>query len=199
MALFFIAVLVGAATSIVWLARHPPQVGALASDTPAAVGPPRRALPAPATGGGRIDLPAPTAQAPNTPHVVQPPASPPVAPAPPPTTPADGAETTLDRALPATDEGLSADHGPRPSVQTPVHYPAQALRERAEGTVRLQVAIDAQGTVVDVRVSHGSGSSILDRAAQEAVRGWRYRPAIHAGEPVSSTIEVPVDFRLDGQ
>lgn len=200
--LFLAALLIGGIASVVWLARHPPQVGALASDEPAAVGPPRRALPAPATGGWRIDLPAPAVQAPDAPHVVpNAPPSPDASEAAPSTVPGDGAETVQDQAQTPADATLSTDHdhGPKPSVQTPVHYPAQALRERAEGTVRLLVSVDAQGNVVDVRVVHGSGSSVLDRAAQDGVRGWHYRPAMHAGQPVPSTLEVPVDFKLDGQ
>lgn len=198
--LFLLALGVGAIASVLWLARHPPNVATPDADatTDAVSLPARRALPAPAV-GGRIDLPPPTAQAPDAPHIVP---SEPVAPsaASPDTEPAMGAETQSDQAqqpLPPTPS--DHDHGPRVSEQTPPRYPGQALRQRIEGTVRLTVSIDAQGNVTDVQIAHGSGSVLLDRAALDAVRDWRYQPAIHDGQPVPSTLEIPVDFRLNAQ
>jgi protein TonB len=41
-----------------------------------------------------------------------------------------------------------------------------------------------------------SGSALLDRAARDAVRGWRFRPAKRAGQTVVGWVDVPVSFRL---
>jgi len=77
------------------------------------------------------------------------------------------------------------------------NYPIEALNAHEEGEVHLQVALDALGNVEDVRVASSSGSRQLDRAAMESVRSWHFRPARHAGEAVSSMIDVPVNFRID--
>jgi len=79
------------------------------------------------------------------------------------------------------------------------NYPIESLNAREEGEVRLQVALDALGNVEDVRVIDSSGSRMLDRAAMESVRSWRFRPARHAGEPIASMATVSVDFHLDEQ
>lgn len=194
--LFATALGVGALASVAWMHRHPVVVKALPSDSAASLDAQRRALPVPTTSAG-VRLPPAVTPAPDSPHVV--------ANTPPPASPApvdvatDGAETRQGTMPPAfTSDPDSRDHGPRLSEHTPPAYPPQALRERREGTVRLQLSIDADGNVVDARVVHGSGSGLLDRAALDNARSWRYQPAEQGGQPVPSKVEVPIDFRLDG-
>ena len=68
-------------------------------------------------------------------------------------------------------------------------YPEIAKRMRVEGVVKLDVTVDAEGKVVDVKAVSGNG--VLAAAAQEAVRKWRFAPG--AG---TSTVSVNVDFAL---
>ena len=76
-------------------------------------------------------------------------------------------------------------------------YPRTSLRSGAEGMVLLNIQVDASGTPVDVEVVQRSGvrDRNLDRAAIDAVRQWRFEPAIRGGKAVSSTVQLPVDFR----
>lgn len=73
-------------------------------------------------------------------------------------------------------------------------YPEKARRQQLEGTVRLRVAVDAEGKVEDVKVL--SGSSLFGQAAMDAVRQYRYGPTLAEGKPVPVTGEVTVIFRL---
>lgn len=77
-------------------------------------------------------------------------------------------------------------------------YPAEALRVGEGGTVVLRVEVAADGTPANIEFARRSGSRELDRAAREAVRQWRFNPATRNGEPVASTIEVPVEFNPQG-
>jgi TonB family protein len=78
----------------------------------------------------------------------------------------------------------------RKSVKTsPPAYPAIAAKMRIEGTVKLDVTIDADGTVGDVKVV--SGHQLLAPAAVEAVKKWRYEPA-----DAKTTQSVSVEFNL---
>jgi protein TonB len=43
----------------------------------------------------------------------------------------------------------------------------------------------------------GVGSRSLDRAASDAVRRWRFRPAVREGQAVAGTIQVPITFNLE--
>ena len=91
-----------------------------------------------------------------------------------------------------------ADRGPRPLAGNPMpEYPRTSLRSGAEGMVLLNILVDASGTPVDVEVVQRSGvrDRNLDRAAIDAVRQWRFEPAIRGGKAVSSSVQLPVDFR----
>ncbi len=76
-------------------------------------------------------------------------------------------------------------------------YPDLARRRGQEGGVLLRVAVDAQGKVTQTRVETSSGHSLLDQAAQNAVRKWNFSPARVAGLPVAGEVLVPVEFRLN--
>ncbi|MGJ4730257.1 energy transducer TonB [Luteimonas sp. SDU101] len=78
-------------------------------------------------------------------------------------------------------------------------YPSAALRAGEEGTVVLRVDVAADGTPSDVQVVGRSGSRELDRAAERAVRDWTFRPATRDGKAVASSVQVPVDFRVERQ
>jgi periplasmic protein TonB len=81
----------------------------------------------------------------------------------------------------------------------PPVYPNDSRRAGEEGTVILKVRIDVSGAVEELSVRRSSGFSRLDSAAERAVRSWTFRPAYLAGIAVSSTVEVPVTFRLTAE
>jgi protein TonB len=75
-------------------------------------------------------------------------------------------------------------------------YPESALRDRIEGTVRLEVAISANGSVTSADIVKGVRDDI-DNAAKEAVRLWKFAPASAGGKAVSGPAIVSLDFKLD--
>jgi protein TonB len=74
-------------------------------------------------------------------------------------------------------------------------YPELARRAHLEGVVVLDAVIGADGGVRDVRVVQGV-SPLLDPAAAEAVRRWRYRPASVGARPVAVLLKVVITFSL---
>jgi protein TonB len=75
-------------------------------------------------------------------------------------------------------------------------YPAIARAARVEGTVVLQATISRDGTIQNLRVV--SGPPLLQQAALDAVRSWRYKPYSLNGEPVAVETTVNVVFHLGG-
>lgn len=73
-------------------------------------------------------------------------------------------------------------------------YPMSALRARREGKVVLSVTVTPDGDVTSVTIGRSSGDDDLDRAAREAVRGWRF--AASDDRPQRFTAELPVNFEL---
>ncbi|WP_374584337.1 energy transducer TonB [Ideonella dechloratans] len=76
-------------------------------------------------------------------------------------------------------------------------YPEAAREDGLEGLVRLAVEVDPQGRVSAVRWDARSGVMLLDIAARDAVRLWRFEPARQDGQAVASTVRVALQFRLD--
>ena len=98
---------------------------------------------------------------------------------------------------PASREPIRLHAGmqaPRKIVNVPPHYPPHAQAAHVEGTVVLDAVIDPTGRVTGVRVTHSV--NLLDQAAVEAVRQWRFTPTLLNGEPVSILLTVTVRFTL---
>jgi periplasmic protein TonB len=73
-------------------------------------------------------------------------------------------------------------------------YPAIAVAVRAEGTVVLQAMISKSGTIENLRVV--SGPPMLQQAAMDAVKQWRYRPYALDGQAVEVETTVNVVFSM---
>ena len=76
-------------------------------------------------------------------------------------------------------------------------YPIQARRLGEQGVVVLRVLITPDGRASEVQLAQTSGSTRLDRAAIDAVREWRFMPALRGGRPVSAWYEWRWEFRLN--
>jgi TonB family protein len=74
-------------------------------------------------------------------------------------------------------------------------YPAEAKKQRVSGNVRLHVVIGRDGSVAFVEAL--SGDPLLQGAAIDAVRQWRYRPTTLQGEPVEIDTSIDVIFSLN--
>ena len=75
-------------------------------------------------------------------------------------------------------------------------YPPIAKAARVSGTVVLQATISKTGTIENLKVI--SGPAMLQQAALDAVRSWRYRPYLLNNEPVEVDTTVNVIFTLGG-
>jgi protein TonB len=73
-------------------------------------------------------------------------------------------------------------------------YPRLARDVRREGTVVIEAVIGTDGRVRDARVL--KSVALLDGAALDAVRQWRYQPTLLNGVPVPVIVTVTVVFRL---
>ena len=83
---------------------------------------------------------------------------------------------------------------PRLAQMVPPEYPLLAQQARLKGTVVLEAHVGTEGRVMSVRVL--SGQVLLQDAAVEAVRKWRYQPLLLNGEPVEFILIVTVTFNL---
>lgn len=116
----------------------------------------------------------------------------------------------------ARAQGGAGDITKLPELTSDVQpeYPPEALRDRVEARVQLELTITETGTVTDVRVVETStsaevqpdGSTLVGpdapadygfgRAATEALRQFRFEPAEADGQPVPVTIGYSFEFEL---
>ncbi|MGH8037869.1 MAG: energy transducer TonB [Stenotrophomonas sp.] len=81
------------------------------------------------------------------------------------------------------------------AVKTPPPaYPIELACQGIGGTTTLKVVIGTDGKPGQIQLVSGSGNAQLDEQAQKAVEGWQFNAATRAGQPVSTTIQVPVSF-----
>lgn len=86
----------------------------------------------------------------------------------------------------------------RPDVSRnqPPRYPESARRAKQEGRAMVRATVSADGRVQSVKIQRSSGHAILDRAALDAVRRWRFIPQQVNGQNSASEVDVPVNFFL---
>lgn len=75
-------------------------------------------------------------------------------------------------------------------------YPPLSIELGEAGVVMLQVSVSVDGRASDVQLARSSGFPRLDRAALQAVRNWRFRPAMRGNEPVAHTYDFSLKFDL---
>jgi protein TonB len=74
-------------------------------------------------------------------------------------------------------------------------YSEEARKAKYQGTCVLSVIVGPDGLAHDIKVTNTLGLG-LDEKAIEAVRKWRFEPAMKDGKPVNVLISVQVNFRL---
>ena len=72
-------------------------------------------------------------------------------------------------------------------------YPAEARKERLEGTIALDIVVGRDGSVL--RMHALNGPDVLARAAMDALRWWRFEPYRINGEPAVVETTVAVEFK----
>jgi TonB family protein len=73
-------------------------------------------------------------------------------------------------------------------------YPKKESKARNQGSVVVDLIVDADGLPRDINVSRPL-SHDFDEAAINAVKTWKFSPAIRDGKPIAAQIKVEVSFR----
>jgi periplasmic protein TonB len=74
-------------------------------------------------------------------------------------------------------------------------YSEEARKAKYQGTCVLWLIVGPDGHPRDIRIARSLGLG-LDEKAIEAVKQWKFEPAMKDGKPVAVQINVEVDFRL---
>lgn len=82
------------------------------------------------------------------------------------------------------------------SSPKPIQYPRWAINQGWQGRLVMAIEILTDGTVGRYKVMKSTGHRMLDSAATDAVRTWKFKPAIKDGNVITTCIEIPVTFEL---
>lgn len=97
----------------------------------------------------------------------------------------------------ATDKVVTVDFGPLVGYafkQIPPVYPTAARNMRTSGVVRVEIIVDENGDVAEVRKT--SGPALLLSAARDAIKKWKFRPFTRDGRPVRASGFINFNFTL---
>jgi protein TonB len=76
-------------------------------------------------------------------------------------------------------------------------YPHLSRRLGEEGTVRLNILVNPDGSVARLELARSSGYPRLDQSARNTVQSsWKFEPARQDGKPVAAWVIVPIQFTL---
>ena len=101
-----------------------------------------------------------------------------------------GEEGGRSRDYVGPDYNVSYFSNPKPDYP----YLSKERKEQGAGILRVHVTVD--GRAGEVMLHKSSGFARLDRAALDAVKRYRFRPARRAGTPVAGWATVPFEFVL---
>lgn len=74
-------------------------------------------------------------------------------------------------------------------------YTSAAKDSKIQGKVSLKLVVGSDGIARDIAVVQGIDPG-LDQNAVQAIKSWRFRPALHNARPVSMSARIDVNFRL---
>jgi periplasmic protein TonB len=80
----------------------------------------------------------------------------------------------------------------------PLRYPVMARKAGIEGTVVVRVLVSKEGRPLNVALEKSSGSSVLDNAAIDLAKAYKFVPARRGQEPVEQSVSMPFVYKLEG-
>jgi len=108
-----------------------------------------------------------------------------------------------EAAPPKTEvEFVDYDTPPQPlegfaAIQKNLVYPKADKEAGHQGTVIVQAYVDENGDVTEATVKESPGWEGLDKAAIDAIKQTKFKPALKGEKPVAVYIAVPVKFELN--
>jgi protein TonB len=85
------------------------------------------------------------------------------------------------------------DQKPRLIYQAAPLFPSEMRGKKVEGLVTIICVVDATGKVANLRVESSSNPA-FEKPALDAVKQWKFEPAVRGGQRVDSGLRIPIRF-----
>jgi len=84
-----------------------------------------------------------------------------------------------------------------PLYRVEPRYPSRALKQGAQGWVKLSFSIDTLGRPIDIKVMDAKPRRLFERSAVKALRKWKYQPKLEEGKAIMQVNQtVTLEFKL---
>lgn len=93
-------------------------------------------------------------------------------------------------------EVMPAPIGGMNTIYKKLVYPNEAIENKIEGTVKIQVFIEKNGEVSSAQVVEGIGYG-CDENARLSVYYTRFKPGLQKGKRIKVQMIIPIEFKLD--
>jgi len=107
----------------------------------------------------------------------------------------DSSELLRDIADDAIMSESTVDVKPKVQSRPPLEYPAAAAKDGIKGYVVINILIAKDGSVEIAKVLESQPAGVFDTAALNAVRSWRFSPAIYKAKPVKMWAKQKIRFQ----
>ena len=94
-------------------------------------------------------------------------------------------------------EDSVVDTKPKIKKRAPIVYPDLARRQGVSGYVTMNVLIDENGNVADVKIIDSKPEEIFDLKADSTMRRWKFEPATYNGRKVKVWAQQRIVFKLN--
>ena len=86
------------------------------------------------------------------------------------------------------------DQKPRIVFEAQPLYPAELRSQKLDGTVTVLFVVDPSGKVIEPRVEKSTNAA-FERPALEAVKQWKFEPAVRSGQRVACRMRRLISFK----
>lgn len=109
-----------------------------------------------------------------------------------------GDATALDQSLEQAFSLSEIDQKPRAVFQAAPLYPASLRGKKVEGVATVIFIVDSAGKVTSPRVEQSTHPA-FGKPAVDAVKQWKFEPAVRGGQRVGCKMRVDIRFQPGGQ
>ncbi len=100
----------------------------------------------------------------------------------------------MDERLETAFSLAEIDQKPRPILQGAPLYPAEMRGKKIEAGVTVIFVVDSSGRVSNPRIEKSTHPA-FEKPALDAVKQWKFEPAVKAGQRVGCKLRVPIRFQ----
>lgn len=92
--------------------------------------------------------------------------------------------------------GDDLDSPPSPVTKFSPNYPSALLNKGIGGRVLVTCTVGTGGEILNLSIKQSSGRPELDQSAMNAIKKWKFKPAVKGGKKIKAVCLIPLNFEV---